>query len=304
MPRIGFREWRSLLQICAAWLLCVGSSATLAEAIECGDTLVGPGTYQLNEDLLCDEAGPGLRLTDGALLVMNGHSIAGRSAFPLEIVGEGVRVVNGRVGGEFLIGGIRVEGRGHRLIGLTVEQEVFNGGECCGLLVTEGTEGVDITRSVIRVRGVPAIDLRGSGHTVSRNEISPGPLGGGGSLLVDGTGHRILRNLIEGSGRIAFVEGSSGHLIARNVVRNASAGILITSNVTQLVVRRNRLENNRLEGIRVSAASQSIFSGNWAFGNGGGDLVDATSNCVTNVWRNNRAGVKSVGGTLNHPCMR
>jgi len=97
-----------------------------------------------------------------------------------------------------------------------------------GALVTVRGSGVEVTDNTIRSHSRRGIAVRGSGHTIARNEVADNPLGG--ILLMEGTGHVIAENHVHDNGLFginvaSFIEEAPSAVLARNRLYNNEIGI-------------------------------------------------------------------------------
>ena len=177
-----------------AGLLVVGmlvSWVPLAEAIGCGDTLIGPAAFKLDSDLTCDVS-PALTLTNGAKLDMNHHTVTCDTAtVGIQINDAGSDLKNGGVT-RCTTAGVVVDGTGgHHVKGVT---SWGNGGD--GFQIT--SENNVLENSAGNNNGGDGVQVSGDGNVLNVNTAT-GNTGDGVRVADGATNNRITKNIATGN---------------------------------------------------------------------------------------------------------
>lgn len=269
--------------------LCVGLAVASASAaagdgsttaVRCGDTLMAPGHYVLENDLICGApavivAGNGIRLD------LRGHSITNASPISdgfeagILVPGSKSHIVNGTVSGFTM--GVWITGDWNQVSRITASRNAAGIFLCC-----------DATHNRIQR------------NTVSDN-LSTGALVGTGIADYDGARHNIIRrNTVSGNDYwgIALSDGPDqpaklGKVLDNQVNDNGDVGIILfRTGVTRSIVRGNEVIGNGNWGVLTAGdavegfPSGNLIHRNRVLNNGSADLIESSPIC-TNAWKNN-----------------
>lgn len=129
----------------------------------------------------------------------------------------------------------------------------------------------------------------------------------GHGIIIEGTHNKCVGNTIKGSSASGIICSSDYNIFNDNIsIDNGERGIIIYGG-TYCIVEGNLIENNTLDGVRLTSNNNSVI-GNIIEGNGAYGINEAAgdnSNITNNQVRNNSSGqiVKSGSGTVvyNNP---
>jgi hypothetical protein len=283
---------RSVQALATALVLIAG--APRAFAIDCGEVLVGPATFTLDDDLAC-ATGPAITLRDHAVLRMRNHTVRIDDVTTAGIVveGTGVRLLEGSITSGSVSGALlHVDGTRHLIRNVDVHATRHADGAAAGIRTTATSRRVNISRSSAQFTwdGLSlfgtAFDIAGEEHRVVRNRGSGASTG----FRLDGSRSRFVRNEAIGT-IIGVAVNGTGHLVARTSATMNGDGIIVAGDGHRVV--RNLVETN-VVGI-LALSTNTLFRRNVALGNFP-DLRDDNLDCGTNVWTHNRFETVEVFG--------
>ena len=276
----------------ALLLAVVCFDATCSFAINCGDVLVGPAVFTLDDDLACP-TGPALVLRDHAILRMGGHTVRIAAVATAGIVVEGtsVRLLDGMIVSSSASGALlEVDGSRHLIRNVHTTGHVT--GAATGIRTAPTSREVKIARSSAEFTwdglspAGTAFDLGGEEHRVVGNLGRHAFTG----FHLDGSRHRFVRNQATGVVIGVDVDGT-GHLVARTLATLNGDAIIVAGDGHRIL--RNHVETNVI-GI-ISLGANTLFRHNVALGNFP-DLREDNLDCGTNIWTRNRFETVEVFG--------
>lgn len=297
--------------------------------VRCGDTIGPDQDVVLQAALVCDDVETALVVVGPTTLNLNGFSVQcadrnedGRApSAGIAVRGSGAQVRNGLVSGCGV--GVKVAGSGNHTVrdvpvlfsgsdGVRVESDrnlitntfALFGGESgyavegqLNVLSSNGATGNPLG-FVVGERNVLernlAIDseligfvVAGTGSALVENRALRGPIG----FAVLGQSNRLIGNRGENAGTGVFLEERAARnlLVGNAMSGSLGTGFAVAGDRNRLV--RSRAERNGANGIQlVATASGTVITASVSQDNGDADLVDGTSGCGTNRWRNNTFG--------------
>jgi parallel beta-helix repeat protein len=271
------------------------TTASSAAAVTCGDVLTGPGTFRLEQDLVCSTT-PALTVRDGATLDLRGHTVrCAELDNGIALAGTAARLLNGTVTG--CNDGVALTGSRHLVKRV---RSTFN---VRGFVAEDGLMGARLDRSSAEYNGAGGFLITGDDNVLTRNAA----FGNGDvAVFVIGDGNTLSRNATNGNCIIggctaAYVIAGDGNDVTRNGATGEDTGFLVMSGyggATANSLTRNKALFSFLAGIVVQVgASGNTLERNTASG-AGVHLVDFNEDCDGNVWRRN------VFETANQACIR
>jgi len=258
--------------------------ATFCVAVDCGDVLVGPAAFTLDNDLSCP-TGPAITLRDHAVLRMQNHTVRVDAVTTVGIVveGTGVRLLDGTIASGSVSGALlRVDGTRHLI--RRIHTVGHAQGAATGISTAPTSRQVKIVDSAAEFTwdGLSpvgtAFDLAGEEHRLVGNVGSRAFTG----FRLRGVEHRFVRNQAIGVVIGVDVQGT-GHLVARTLATLSGDGIIVAGDGHRVL--RNRVVNNVI-GI-LALSTHTLLRHNVALGNFP-DLRDDNLDCGSNVWTRNR----------------
>jgi hypothetical protein len=259
--------------------------ASPAAAVGCGDVLSGPGSFRLDQDLLCDTT-TALTVRDGATLDLRGHTVTCAADLDNGIVlaGRGARLLNGMVTG--CNDGVALSGSRHLV------KRVRSAFNVRGFVAEDGLAAARLDRNSAEYNRAGGFLIVGTDNVIIRNAA----FGNGDvAILIIGDGHTLSRNATNGNCIVggctaAYVIAGDDNAVSRNTATGEDTGFLVMSGddgATGNTLRRNKALFSFLAGIVVQeGASGNALVHNTA-GGPGVDLVDFNEECAGNVWRRN-----------------
>src|SRR5262245_29755067 len=284
---------RRLVTWAAALVVAVVSlHATCSFAVDCGDVLVGPAAFTLDNDLSCP-TGPAITLRDHAVLRMQNHTVRVDAVTTVGIVveGTGVRLLDGTIVSGSVSGALlRVDGTRHLI--RRIHTVGHAQGPATGISTAPTSRQIKITQSSAEFTwdGLSpvgtAFDIAGEEHRIVGNVGIQAFTG----FRLDGVEHRLVRNQAIGVVIGVNVDGS-GHLVSRTLATLSGDGIIVAGGGHRGL--RHRVENNVI-GI-IALSTNTLLRHNVALGNFP-DLRDDNLDCGSNVWTRNRFETVEVFG--------
>jgi hypothetical protein len=332
----GWASHRSSFVAILAALGIAGGALPAAAEVACGDTIGPWKDVVLQADLRCDDVATALVVMGPATLDLNGFTIHcadrnGNGREPsagIAARGFGARVRNGIVEGCGV--GVDVGGSGNHTVrdvavlfsasdGIRIASDrnqvensfaLFSGesgfaieGELnvlSGNGASENPLGFVVSRANVLEKNV-AIDseligfvVASTGSALAENHALRGPIG----FDVLGDDNGFIANRGEHNGTGFFVDSNAtGNVLLLNIVSGShGSGFAVAGDRNQLF--QSRAERNGTNGIQlVETASGTIVTASVSQDNGAADVVDHTSGCGTNSWRDN------TFGSSNDPCI-
>ncbi len=275
-------------------MVVVAATPRPARAVACGDVLTGPGSFKLEQDLLCATT-PALTVRDGATLDLGGHTVrCADLGNGIAVAGEGARLLNGRV--TDCNDGVSLSGSGHLV------KRVRSAFNVRGFLAEDGLDGARLHDNSAEFNGAGGFLVFGDDNVLTRNASFGN---GDTAVFVIGNGNTLSRNAtngncIAGGCAAAYVIGGDDNDVSRNTATGEDTGFLLTSGFGG--ASGNELSKNKalfsfLAGIVLQdGATGNRLVRNTASG-AGTHLVDFNQECDANVWK------KNVFATRNQTCI-
>src|SRR5262245_39508932 len=265
-------------------MVFIVASPRPAGAVACGDVLAGPGSFRLEQDLVCS-ATTALVVRDGATLDLGGHTVTCADLDNgIAVAGAGVRRVHGTVPG--CNDGVSLSGARHVIKRI---RSTFN---VRGFLAEDGLEDARLSDSSAEFNGAGGFTLFGNGNVLRRNES----FGNADvAIFVIGNRNTLTRNstngnCIVGGCAAAYEIGGDDNTVSRNSATGEDTGFLLTpdfGSATGNTLVKNQAAFSFLAGIVVQdGATGNDLVRNTVSG-GGTHLVDFNESCDANTWRKN-----------------
>lgn len=277
-------------------LLTADAGFAASAPVTCGSTLTKQ-TYSLAADLDCSVATAPITLRNRAVLNLNNHVYAGQ---------------------------IILDGRRAELRDGTIDcsyQHDFEAEEPCGVVVRGTGKHTVQNVLVLYPAADPGIEVMSDNNSLISNVVfSSGELGAfhvwgnnnlvqqnravlnrenvGGGFFILGSGNQLTGNYARLQS-VGYLTAGDNNVLVQNVHAGVPDDYSVTDEGFGIAGSGNRLTRNVVTnedyGIFVFTQSNTIEN-NIAFRNGV-DLLDGTTNCDSNVWRDN------IFETSNEPCI-
>jgi len=275
-------------------MVFIVASPRPAGAVACGDVLAGPGSFRLEQDLVCSTT-TALVVRDGATLDLGGHTVTCADLDNgIAVAGTGARLLNGTVTG--CNDGVSLSGERH------VVKRIRSRFNVRGFVAEDGLEDARLSDSSAEFNGAGGFTLFGNGNVLRRNES----FGNADvAIFVIGNRNTLTRNstngnCIVGGCAAAYEIGGDDNTISRNSATGEDTGFLLTpdfGSATGNTLVKNEAAFSFLAGIVVQdGATGNDLVRNTVSG-GGTHLVDFNENCDANTWR------KNTFETANQACI-